>query len=202
MLEPRSALAAVYRPGQLGVIHRPAVVAISERRGRALVQLSGWPGSFESVCDRLERRLDMPVPRDCRGATECADLSIFRVGPERLWLAARAHDARLQGIDAASFGEDAVVTELGHSRTVLRITGSSARALLNRGLPVDLDDAAFPVGAFVQSAIHHVPVLVYRNGAAGDCALDAYVPREYSVTFWEWLTEHAASLGGLVGEPE
>lgn len=202
MLESRSALAAVYCPGPLGKPDRPPQVILSERRDRALVQVSGWPGTFESVCANLEAQLRVPVPCDCRGARTQSELTIFRVGPERLWLAGRTHDLRLQRLEADAYGSEAVVTELGHSRTVLRLSGGAARTLLNRGLPVDLDDAAFPVDAFAQSAIHRVPVLVHRVDDAHECTLDTYIPREYSVTFWEWLVEHAGSLGGVVGEPQ
>jgi methylglutamate dehydrogenase subunit D len=88
-----------------------------------------------------------------------------------------------------------VLIEIGDSRTVLRVAGVGAAILLNRGLPIDLDDDAFPVDAFAQSLIHHMPVLVHRVSTGASRAFDVYVTRDYALSFWEWLTRAAESLG-------
>ncbi len=93
-----------------------------------------------------------------------------------------------------------MATEIGHSRTVLRISGSEARTVLNRGLAIDLDDSAFPEGVFVQSVIHHIPVLAYRLPSSDGPVFEVFVSREYAVTFWQWLVEAAAPVGGRVLE--
>lgn len=202
MLEQRSALAAAYQVGRIGVPEDPPSVIVYERLARSLVQVSGWPDSFHSVCQKLERLLTCPMPEDCVKAVSHGDRSVFRVGPERLWLTGPSHDALLRKFDPGVLGEEAVVTELGHSRTVVRVVGMGSRVLLNRGLPIDLDDAVFAPASFAQSAIHHIPVLVHRIDLAGTWAFDAYVPREYALSFWEWLTEAAESIGCQIGKPE
>ena len=111
-------------------------------------------------------------------------------------------DPVLRRIDETTLGAAAIVTDIGHSRTVVRIVGAGARELLNRGLPVDLDPSVFPSDAIAQSVIHHMPVLVHRAVAEGDDAFDAYVTREYAVSFWEWLTEAAQSFGCEIRKPE
>ncbi len=198
MLEQRSALATVYRPGRIGVQAGPAPVALSERLGRTLVQVSGWPDRFQRLCPRLEALLSCRMPEDGLRAVSQGQRSIFRVAPERLWVAGPAYDDLLRTLDGAALGEDAVVTEIGHSRTVVRVAGTGARTLLNRGLPVDLDSRVFPVDAFAQSVIHHIPVLVHHADLEGD--FDVYVTRDYAVSFWEWLTGAAQSLGGQIRE--
>lgn len=197
MLEPQSALAAVYRTGTLGIQGGVPAVVIRERNNRDLVQISGWPDSFASVCAALGEALGLAVPKDCRTAASGKGRTIFRVGPERLWIVGAADDPA--GPIAALRGA-AVVTGLGHSRTVIRVAGRAAPALLNRGLPVDLDEAVFPEQAFVQSVIHHIPVLAHRVTSEAATTFDIYVPREYAVTFWEWLTEAASALGCQVEE--
>jgi len=191
----RSALAAVYRPGRVGVADGPAAVTIRERTGRLLVQVSGWPGSFGAVCASLENVLAMPTPRDGRTAVSKGSVTLFRVSPERVWIAAAVGLPAL--VDLRSrLGRDAVVTQIDHGRVVLRVGGSGAAVALNRGLPVDLDPAVFPDGAFAQSVIHGISVLVHRVGAADPgAAFDVYVPRDYAVSFWEWLTGVAQTLG-------
>jgi sarcosine oxidase subunit gamma len=199
MPEQRSALASIYCTGPIGPAADAAVVMF-ERLCRSLVQVSGWADGFEPVCQKLEALLSCPVPQDCRRATSREDRSIFRVGPERVWLTGPLSDEWLREIDTRTFADEAVVTELGQSRTVMRIEGPGARALLNRGLPIDLDDAIFDVGSFAQSAIHHIPVLVHRVDGAG--AFDVYVAREYAASLWEWLTEAVQSIGCRINEIE
>lgn len=198
MLEPRSALAAFCRPGRLGSGRDGPPVVVHERSNRSLLQLSGWPDTFDSVLAALEARLGFAMPADFLHAAGHRGQTVFRVGPERLWLAGWAGDASLPGVDGAGFGGEAVLTELGQSRTVLRIAGSASQALLNRGLPIDLDDSVFTADSFAQSAIHHVPVLVHRIDVVGIPTFDVYLPREYSQTFWEWLAELIEAFGGEI----
>jgi sarcosine oxidase subunit gamma len=83
---------------------------------------------------------------------------------------------------------------------VINLKGPAVRVLLNRGLPIDLDSASFPVDSFAQSLIDHIPVLVHRAGADDVGGFDVYVPREYAVSFWEWLTDAAEPLGCEIGK--
>ena len=202
MLEKQSALAAVYRAGRIGVPEGSTAVSIHERRKRDLVQVSGWRSSFGSVCETLAATLNVEIPIDLRRATSLGERSVFRVGPERLWITCPSNDEILRRLDAASLGDEAIVTEIGHSRTVLRIRGAKSDLLLNRGLPIDLDPSVFPADAFAQSAIHHMPVLVHRVNISQELVFDAYVSRELAVSFWGWLTEAAAPLGCEIKQPD
>ena len=202
MLEKQSVLAAVYRACRIGVKVGLAAVSTCERRERNLVQISGWQESFGSVCDRLATVLNSEIPDDLRQAKSLGDRSVFRVGPERLWITGPSSDEILRSLNTVSLGHEAIVTELEHSRMVLRISGPKSDTLLNRGLPIDLHPKVFPVNAFAQSAIHHMPVLVHRVDIIEELVFDAYVSRELAVTFWEWLTEAAAPLGCDIKQPD
>lgn len=200
MLERRSSIAAVYKVGPFGARNGPAAITVWERRARNLVQVSGWPENFVSVCQKLQAIFEISMPADGLKAASDGYRSIFRVGPERLWLTGPADDRVFGEIDEVVLGDESVVTEIGHSRTILRLSGPDSSTVLNRGLPIDLDDNAFPPGLFAQSVIHHIPVLVHRIDAGVERTFDVYIPREYAVTFWEWLVEAAEPLGGQVGE--
>ena len=201
MSEAKSALAAVYQPGTVGAGKGSTAVSICERRGRNLVQVAGWRRDFSLVCDRLAERLNCQVPTRIGRATSSGDRSIFRVRPERLWITGSPNDEVLRQLTAESLGGDAVITQLGHGRTVLQIAGPGSDLLLNRGLPIDLDPEVFPPNAFAQSAIHHMHVLVHRVDLAGEPAFDVYVSRDVAVSFWEWLTEAAAPMGCEIVQP-
>ena len=200
MAEIRSALASAYEVGPVGTPREIPGVVLQEQLPRNLVQLSGWPDSFGAICEKIGAKLGIRVPVDCLNVTTHEDISLFRVGPTRLWFVSEASSARLNDFFATLDARDAVATEIGHSRTVLRISGSEARTVLNRGLAIDLDDSAFPEGVFVQSVIHHIPVLAHRLPSSDGPVFEVFVSREYAVTFWQWLVEAAAPVGGRVLE--
>ena len=201
MPDPRSALAAVYEVGRFGLDTDPAAVTVFERTNCDLLQISGWPESFASVTRQLALILDFEIPADGGKAVSHGELVLLRVGPERLWLAGPCPAALRARIEETLIVDEAVVTDLGHSRTVLRILGPGARTLFSRGLPIDLDESAFAPNAFAQSLIHHIPVLVHRVDLQDQITFDVYVPRDYGVSFWGWLTAAAAPIGCHVMEP-
>ena len=203
MPEIRSALATVARAGRLGAQTDAPGLTIQEVLGRDLVQVSGWLDSFAAVSAKLGTTLGCPPPSDTRTGTEAGDKRVLMVSPERYWITAPMAEG-LGAKLAAEFGSEAlVVTELGHSRTVLRLTGAAVRETLAKGLPVDLEVEACPVGGFVQSAIAHISVLVQRrpDGAGGAPVVEVFVPRGFAVNFWEWLVEAAAERGAEVLPP-
>ena len=200
-MSPRSALAAVYEAGRFGIDTGTDAVTIFERATCGVLQVSGWPESFAVVARKLAAILNCEVPADGTKAVSHSGLALFRVGPERLWLAGPDHDMRRSRIEEALSSGAVAVTDLGHSRTVLRVVGPGTRVLLSRGLPIDLDERVFSPEAFAQSVIHHIPVLVHRVDLEDETAFDVYIARDLAVSFWGWLVAAAAPLGGRVVEP-
>jgi sarcosine oxidase subunit gamma len=197
MLEQRSALAAVYQTGWIGRQKGAESITVQELRGRNLVQISGWQDSFDGLCHKLQALFNSHMPDDCRNAVTHKSRTFFRIAPERLWMSGPAGDSLLEPFDESVMGADCFVTEINHSRTLLRIEGAGAKTLINRELRVDLDDSVFSVGGFAQSVMHHIPVLVHR---VDDTVFDLYIAREYAVTFWEWFLEAAETLGCEIKE--
>ena len=89
----------------------------------------------------------------------------------------------------------AVCVDLTHGRTILRISGPKARALLAKGLPIDLHPREFPLGGVALGAIHHIGVAVHLRDTAEGTTFDLYVGRSQALCLWEWLAESAAEFG-------
>ena len=203
MPERRSALAAVCRPGDFGAQPDEPGLEIREVASRDLVQFAGWPDNFKTVAARLGDALEAAVPEQFGVASVTGDKRLFLLAPERLWIVAPDGDGLGKRLAAAFTAEEGVVTELGHSRTVLRVSGRAARSVLAKGLPVDLDPRVFPSQAFAQSAIHHISLLIHRIDEGDDAApvFELYVARGFAVSFWDWLTEAATEPGYRVTAP-
>lgn len=195
MAEVRSALASVCSGEDPRAAIERTGVGFVERPLGDLVSVSAWPHSFELVCREMSAALDIKIPRDFRTAHGNSDHTLFMVAPQRFLICSNSQE--LGALLTARFDtKSGVITELGHSRTRIRIQGPNARALLARGVAIDLDADVFPAGNFAQSAIHHMWLLLHNVSSQrhGD-AYDVYVMRSFAVSFWHWLTSSALLLG-------
>ena len=98
---------------------------------------------------------------------------------------ARDLEAKLQGL--------ASISDQSGGRTVLRISGRRARDVLAKGLPIDLDPRAFPLGSAATSVISHMGVQLWQVDDTR--SYDIAVFRSLSESFWRWLTASAAEFG-------
>lgn len=197
MAEIRSALASVYEPGRKGAGSGDAPVSITEITGRDVVQLAAWPDTVGAVASKAAKPVGVALPSDTRTAASKGKTVVFKTAPEKFLIVCLLKADMGKTLSSAFKAEQAVVTELGHSRTILRVSGPAARDVLARGLPVDLDPNVFARGAFAQSGIHGVSALCHRSGPD---QFDLIVPRNFAVVIYEWLEETTAQFGYVVEE--
>ena len=197
MAEIKSALASVYEPGRKGAGSGDAAVSVKEITGRDIVQLAAWPDTVGNVASKAAKPVGVALPSDTRSAATKGKTSVFKTAPEKFLIVCELKTTMGEALRKAFKAEQAVVTELGHSRTILRVSGEAARDVLARGLPIDLDPSVFARGAFAQSGIHGVSVLCHRSGPD---QFDLIVPRNFAVEVYDWLEATAAQFGYVVEE--
>jgi sarcosine oxidase subunit gamma len=81
---------------------------------------------------------------------------------------------------------------MSHGRSVLRLAGEAAAAILSKGMAIDLHPNVFPPGRVAQTLIHHVDVLVHRRAGAD---FDLIVLRGFAEFFAEWLLIAGTEFG-------
>ncbi|MAW54411.1 MAG: hypothetical protein CMM69_02960 [Rhodospirillaceae bacterium] len=190
MLEARSQLASHIKPGRYGPGDSPNVI-LSEVRGRFIVQVAGWPDTFETVSKGLAAAAGGTVPNAFGIASVADTVTAVWTGAERLWFTAD-DPALMKRFDGVATDEDAMLLDLSDSRTILRLKGEAARSVLIKGIAVDLHTDAFPVQAIAHTMVEHAGVLLHRVGPE---AFELYVPRSYSANIWHWLTVSAEEFG-------
>jgi sarcosine oxidase subunit gamma len=193
MADRRSALAALYHPGDVGALPPDGPgVTMAVRHGLAMVQVA-------ALGDEAAVQSALGAEAPLRGAAS-GGATLLWIGPGR-WLAVA--DGSADGVLAArlaeQLGEAAAVTELGHARTVLRLSGARVPDLLSKECGVDLDPQIFPPGSCAPTLLGHVGVLLHAVDDAP--SFDLYLPRSYALSVWEWLLEAAAEYGLRVTEP-
>lgn len=196
MAERRSPLVRHVKPGFLGPASGADAwgVTLKERRPVSLVQVAGWPSSAGALTDRLREATGITPPPPGKGASN-DDLALLWTAPGRWLIVSETRADPAETLTAAIDVDIGTVSDLGHARCVLRLSGPMAPSVLAKGLPIDLHLRAFPVDGVVQGSIHHMSVLVHRVAAD---AFDLYVFRGFAVSLLEWLTDAATEYGCAV----
>lgn len=165
-----SALAGHDKPGRFAV-NGECNVMLTEVPDLCLQQMVAWPETLAEVGKLAAAQADD------NGA------SVLRIEPLKWWLV---------GCAAAELdAEQGTTLDLSHSRTQVRVSGERAVDLLNRHLPLDLREQAFPVGSVASTAFHHVGITLWRSEAG----YELFLPRGFAVSLWEGLRESAEQFG-------
>lgn len=188
VMQQRSTLDEVLRPGRGGASGTPGLT-VRERRALTIVQVSEIPGVAgrrSEVATTLE--LALPAPR--KSVVAGARAALW-VGPGRWFIIEpRAGDlaARLDHVAAGTFA----VTDLSHSRTVLRLSGPKVRDVLAKGCAVDLHPRSLAAGGCIVAGVARHSAVLHVVDAT---TIDLYVYRSFGQDLLEWLIEAAAEYG-------
>ncbi len=183
-----SALAGHYDVGKFGALGadgEPGVV-LQEVPGLVLHQVAAWPDTVEPVGKRVADAIGADqAPAPCRSVSSATGAAL-RVEPLKWWLSG----VRAPDMDAGQ----GTALDISHSRTRLRITGPDAAEFLNRFLPLDLRESAFPVGSVASSVLHHVGVTLWRSPSG----YEVFIPRGFALSLWQGFIEVAGQFGAEV----
>lgn len=192
-LRPLSALAGIAVPGRFGKAGGEPGIVIEERVGLGLATVACRKGQADALKAAVASAYGVDLPGSSRVA-QGPLVGFVGYGPGQ-WLAvseslanealARDLAQRLQGL--------ASISDQSGGRTVLRVSGSRARDVLAKGLPIDLDPRAFPLGSAATSVISLMGVQLWQIDDTR--SYDIAVFRSLSASFWRWLTASAAEFG-------
>lgn len=197
MVERLSALAGHDRNGRFGAPGEEPGVTLSERRGLALVLLAGFAEERAAAEAAVGGILGLPLPAAGRASSGETGAVLWQ-GPERWLLIAPEGSDLAVKLEAATAAHPALaVTDVGHGRTVIRIEGPRARALLAKESPVDLSPEAFPVGSVAMTRFGHLAVTLH---ATGPDSLEVLAFRSFGLALFEELCDRAEELGYAVAD--
>ncbi|MER1997400.1 MAG: sarcosine oxidase subunit gamma family protein [Arthrobacter sp.] len=83
-------------------------------------------------------------------------------GPDDFLLVAPEGSEPMAGLLEALGGNPGSVVDLSANRTILRLSGPSARLVLEKGCPADLHPRSFAAGTAVTTTLGPVPVLLWK----------------------------------------
>ncbi|MCP4791490.1 MAG: hypothetical protein GY881_14750 [Gammaproteobacteria bacterium] len=157
-------------------------VSIKQVAAPKMWQLEG----FESVDGQVARLTNMAIPGQGQ-FTELDNQRLVWQGKDRyFWLTSQTDTEAIDGL---------YITDQSQSKTQLQITGADARALLARGIAIDLDAKALVVGEIKMTHINHIGVSILRlPDEQNQPVFELWVMRGFAVSLMEFLTDSAATL--------
>lgn len=195
MLERRSALQEALVLGGRDGASGGRANTIGEIRGWSLLQVAGFRATIADLEATIARHLTAP-PVQIGTALEIGSRVLMRTGPEQFWVLGPEGDDLVTPLARDISGDIGALTSLSHSRARLFIEGKSARDVLAKGIPLDLDTDEFPVGRFALTGLHHTPILLWRSGAS---RYEIWAMRSFALALWEWLADAAWPSGYEIG---
>jgi len=213
----QSALAHLGLEGRGQSDRGDAGVAMTERPHRGIVNLRLDPGNAEAMAAieaafgfALPTAPNTTAPNTSAPNTSAANdtagdagtIALW-LGPDEWWLVEPGPDPEAgpklaENLRAALTEHFAAITEVGESRTCIRVSGPRARALLQKGCPLDLHPSVFRAGACAQSILAKAGVTLHLfadESVAEGPIFDVYVGRSFAEYLWAWLEDAGTEYG-------
>ncbi len=192
--------ARVLKPGRHGKAEGPAGLFAEPRPGMAVIAILVRRGQFAALTEAFRRRWSLDLPPGPH-RVEAGAVSVVGFAPGRwLFLQETADPTGL----AASLAQDlaglASVVDLSDARCVLRLWGPRLRAVLAKGLPIDIHPERFGPNDAASSMIALIDVQLWQLDDRP--CFDLAVPRSYAGSLAGWLVASAGEYGLEVVKPD
>jgi methylglutamate dehydrogenase subunit D len=163
-------------------------IVITESRDFGLASVIVRKGKTKALAERLSEtfRIDLPARSRC---TAVGDLTLTATAPGE-WLAMHAKGANAFAASLAeTVGDLAAVSDQTDAYVLLRLSGSGARDVLGKLVPVDLHPRIYEVYDFAATVAAHIGVMLWRlrNYNNGTPVFQIAVSRSLTSSFCQAL---------------
>ena len=192
----QSPLAHLGLDGRAEASRGAAGVTLAERPHRGMVNLRLDP-SDETAMNAFAEAFGFTLPTQPNTTAGNGEASALWLGPDEWWIVSPgsgpgAGPDLADKLYAALADRFAAVTEVGEGRTCIRIAGPKARALLQKGCPLDFHPRAFGAGQCAQTLLAKATVAIHLSAdesAAEGPVFEVYVLRSFAEYLWLWLED-------------
>ncbi|MEM8744812.1 MAG: sarcosine oxidase subunit gamma family protein [Pseudomonadota bacterium] len=175
-------------------------VRLEERAFETQIGLRG-NASRKGFRDAVKKATGTDLPTEACTVSTVGEVSILWLGPDE-WLVV-APDARelalLDALQKTLAKQHAAVIDLSANRTVIELSGPSARAVLEKGCLHDLHPRAFPVGRVVGTIMARTQVFLEKT-AEGPDVFRLYVRCSFARHLADWLLDAMVEFATEPGE--
>ena len=163
------------------VTRLPDATLITVRCTAAVLDLAGLPAG-------------LAFPREANRFATVGITRILWVGPDDWMIVDERAEASdlLAALESAFAGHDAAVIDVSGNRVRFRVSGSDARALMNRACALDLDPPHFGAGHCAGTLVARVQAFVMQVDDAP--SFELLVRRSFAAYIADWLVTAAQGL--------
>nr|WP_274382843.1 sarcosine oxidase subunit gamma family protein [Methylorubrum extorquens] len=188
--QPRGAWAGATHVGRHGSSHGEAGVRLLLREEIGLATIIVAGGREAALREILHDRLGWWLPEVGTTSIQGERGLVWSAPGQWLGVAETRRDLSslqelLQGV--------AAVTDQSDGRAVVRVSGHRARAMLAKGVALDLHPRAFRTEHTAVTNIAHINAQIWQRDEGP--TYDIMVARSFAGSFWSWLTHAAAEFG-------
>lgn len=203
----QSALAHLGLDGRARASRGEAGVAMAERPFPGIADLRGKPAD-PGFTGAFEAAFGFALPLEPNTTAGGGGAIALWLGPDEWWIVTpgpgpEAGPGTVAKLRAALAGHVCAITDVSETRTCIRVSGPGARAVLQKGCPLDFHPRVFTPGQCAQSHLAKAAVVLHLAGgeeADDGPAFDVYVPRSLAEYLWRWLEDAAREYGVAVVE--
>ncbi len=201
----QSALAHLGLDGRARARRGEAGTAMAERPHRGLVNLRLDPADAAAMAV-FEAAFGFALPVVPNTTASHKDTTALWLGPDEWWLVVPGPDPEAgpglaEKLRLALAEHRAAVTDVSESRTCIRIAGPRARAVLQKGCPLDFHPGVFRAATCAQSCLNMATVAIHLaadESSAEGPIFEIYVLRSFSEYIWTWLEDAGQEYGVTV----
>lgn len=167
-----------------------ADLLLGERPHRCQINLRGNPGDGRFV-EAVRSATGLVVPDQPNRVARAGDLKALWLGPDEwLILGPGGREADLvSGLSRGLQGQHAGATDVSEARTWILAAGGKARAVLARGIPLDLHPREFRPGQCAQTGLAGANIILEQTDDRPSYEIG--VTNSFADHLWRWL-ERAA----------
>lgn len=167
---------------------------VSGLRGFGICSIQARRGCGAELA-ALAREIGVSLPSGPK-MTKTGEIVVLGTGPD-MWLVLESNaQFQLYPRLRRSLDQAATLVELSDAYALVTITGPLARAVLAKGVSLDLYDEAFGPGDVAATRLAHLGVILWRmdDVGPGESAFVLAIARSYAASFVHWLAESTAEF--------
>ncbi len=177
-------------PGRFGRTDGEPGVRVRVLDGLSICLIQPFAGRRVDCAAPLKATLGLDLP-DTGTARMTGGTTLAWAGPNAL-LAVSPAPGRSAALEAA-LGDAAAVIDQSGGRVVFRIAGPKARAVLEKGLTIDLHPRSFASGRTALTQLSHLSIQIIQQDETP--TFDVVISRAFAADLWHWLEESAGEYG-------
>jgi sarcosine oxidase subunit gamma len=188
---PLAHLGLLGRAASAGVTGRGVVM--SEIGHRTIVNIRG-NAADPAFGGAVRAATGLDLPAKANTVSGSGDRQILWLGPNEWWVTGKDGEAEslVAALRGGFSGQHATACDVSESRAVIGLKGPNARAVLARGVTLDLHPSVFSAGQCAQTGLSRCNVLLHL--ADNSPRFEIYVLKSFSDYLWRWLEQIAGDF--------